>query len=206
MNLSDPEVYRRDLSPFYHLVGDYNCRIQEYEMSQNLIAPVAWMLAIERYKPATVIEIGTCKGGLSNLLSSVVATYGGEFHTMDIVSGGQKNKYELYGNATFHLWDCFEHLAEITALIKREGLCFMLCDGGNKPKEFSTFAEIIKPGDVIAAHDWIDESVDQYSPKYGSCCEVPLVTIQGAIEKNRLVDFMPDWFELSAWCVKRKSL
>ena len=59
MNFYKENPHRNDLSPFYHLVGEYNCRIQEYEMSQNIVAPVAWMLAISIHKPSMVIEIGT---------------------------------------------------------------------------------------------------------------------------------------------------
>ena len=58
-----------DLSPLYHLHGAYNIRINEREMSQNLIAPAAWALAIMLHKPKMVIEIGTSKGGMSALLA-----------------------------------------------------------------------------------------------------------------------------------------
>lgn len=193
-----------DMSPMYHRTGPYNMRIQEYEMSQNLIAPAAWGLAIMQHKPAMVIEIGTDKGGFSNLLSSFVAHYGGEFHTMDIRNGGLENQYPLYGNATFHQWDCFEHANAIGELIDRPGQCFVLCDGGNKKLEFSTFALALKPGDVIAAHDWADETVPNYSPDYWGCYETSTASLQPAIDKHKLVDFMPEWFHFSAWCVKQK--
>jgi hypothetical protein len=49
MNLNEYPSIRNDVSPFYHLVGGYNCRIQEYEMSQNIIAPAAWMLGSSPY-------------------------------------------------------------------------------------------------------------------------------------------------------------
>lgn len=196
-----------DLSPLYHLTGPYNMRIQEFEMSQNLIAPAAWALAIMRHKPSMVIEIGTDKGGFSNLLSSFVAHYGGEFHTMDIKSGGDTAGYPLYGNATFHQWDSFAHGDEIRALIyKYAGPCFILCDGGNKKAEFNHFSDFMKRGDVIAAHDWIDFTVPNYTPDYWGCCETQTHDLQPAIDKHGLVDFMPEWFQFSAWCVKQRRL
>lgn len=203
MNLT-PEN-EKDLSPFYHRVGAYNCRIQEYEMSQNIIAPAAWMMAIMKHQPAMVIEIGTCKGGLSNLLSSCTAQYGGEFHTMDIRSGGQENQYPLYGNATFHLWNCFEHVEDIAELIRMSGLCFLLCDGGDKPREFNTFSPIIKSGDVIAAHDFCDETIPSFSPEFWGCFETPLSKLNDAIKTFHLKKFEPEWFTYSAWLVKQKS-
>jgi hypothetical protein len=195
-----------DKSPLYHLTGDYNVRVQEYEMSQNMIAPAAWSLAVMRHRPLMVIEIGTCKGGLSNLLSGCTAHYGGEFHTMDVHSGGEKNKYPLYGNATFHLWDCFEHAEEIGELIRRPGQCFVLCDGGNKVREFSRFAEFLKPGDVIGAHDWIDETIPNYSPDFWGCCEVRTPDLEPTFARHGLTDFMPEWFQYSAWCVKQRAV
>ena len=204
MNISYEDSGRNDKSPLYHLVGEYNCRIQEYEMSQNLIAPSAWMLAILQHRPSMVIEIGTDKGGLSNLLSSCTAHYGGVFHTMDIKVGGDCNKYPLYGNATFHQWDCFEHYAEIKDWVQKKGQCFLLCDGGNKPEEFNTFSEILKPGDVIGAHDWMDETVPSFSPLYWGWQETHTRDLSESIIRHALVDFMPEWFRWSAWCVKQK--
>ena len=173
-------------------------------MSQNFVAPVAWMLSIKRFKPSMVIEIGTCKGGLSNLLSSVIQTYGGELHTLDIANGGYKNQYPLYGNSTFHQWDCFEHVEDIKEWIQRDGQCFLLCDGGNKPKEFNLFSDFLKPADVIACHDWIDEDIPNYSPEWWGWCEVQTRMIEHSITRNQLKKFMPEWFEFSAWCVKQK--
>jgi hypothetical protein len=196
---------REDVSPFYHLIGGYNCKIQEFEMSQNLVAPVAWMLAIRKHKPSMVIEIGTDKGGLSSLLSSVIQTYGGEFHTMDIKSGGTTCMYPLHGNSTFHQWDCFEHVDEIKALIQRKGLCFLLCDGGDKPKEFNLFSDLMKSGDVIACHDWCGPDSAQFSPEFWGWSEVPNERIDASIKGNKLIDFIPEWFEFSAWCVKQKT-
>lgn len=193
-----------DKSPLYHLTGPYNMRIQEFEMSQNLIAPAAWALAIMRHKPTMIIEIGTDKGGFSNLLSSFVAHYGGEFHTMDIRNGGDENQYPLYGQSTFHQWNCFEHYEEIRQMIQKHGLCFVLCDGGDKKKELEVFSKCLKAGDVVACHDWIDETVPNYSPDYWGCCEVQTKHIQATIDKHGLIDFMPEWFQFSAWCVKQK--
>jgi hypothetical protein len=203
MNISEKIPARNDKSPLYHLVGEYNTRIQEYEMSQNIIAPAAWMLAILQCRPSIVIEIGTSKGGLSNLLSSCTAHYGGEFVTMDTRVGGDVMEYPLYGKARFHNWDCFIRVEEIREMIERPGLCFVLCDGGNKPKEFNTFVEFLKPGDVIGAHDWMDETAPDYSPLYWGWQETHTKDLAEAIKIHALVDFMPEWFRWSAWCVKQ---
>lgn len=194
-----------DLSPLYHLTGGFNVKINGLEMAQNLIAPAAWSLAILQHKPSMVIEIGTSKGGMSSLLSACVSKYGGEFHTFDVHNDGDYNQYPLYGNSTFHLQNCFVGAGDIGDLISRSGLCFVLCDGGNKPMEFNIFSDMLKVGDVIAAHDWIDETVPGYSPLYWGWCETPTARLQEAINRNSLVDFEPKWFRYSAWCCKQKQ-
>jgi cephalosporin hydroxylase len=191
-----------DVSPLYHLTGGYNIRINDYEMSQNMIAPAAWALAILQHKPKMVVEIGTSKGGLSAILSECVAHVGGEFHTFDIHGDGDYGQYPLTGNATFHEGDCFHpfYTSFIHEKLQQPGLAFMLCDGGNKVQEFNLFRESIKRGDVIAAHDWCDEMVPGYSPTYWGWLETPIkrLNLQG------MVPFSPLWFHWSAWCVRQK--
>lgn len=191
-----------DLSPLYHLTGPFNIRINEREMAQNLIGPAAWALAIMQHKPAMVIEIGTSKGGLSALLADCVAHYGGEFHTFDVHGDGNYNQYPLKGNAHFHLGDCFETSIRtyIKAKILQDGLCFVLCDGGNKVREWNEFRNYLKVGDVLAAHDFCDETIPNYSPDYWGCMETPIskLNIEG------LSPFVPLWFQFSAWCVMQK--
>jgi hypothetical protein len=169
------------------------CSINGLAMAQNIIAPAMWAQAIIVEKPATVVEIGTQDGGLSSLLSSCVATYGGEFHTFDVVN---KLKHPLHGNATLHLKDCFVAVEEISNLIHRPGTTFLLCDGGNKIKEWNTFAPHLKPGDVIAAHDWYD--VTFKDPSYNLFWD----TYEAKDEEltmNGLKHWNRDMFRFTAW-------
>lgn len=191
-----------DLSPLYHLTGPCNTNLNGLEMAQNIIAGPAWALAILKHRPKMVIEIGTSKGGLSSLLSACVAHYGGEFHTMDVHDDGDYNQYPLHGNAKFHCADCFEPatMENIRILIQSEGLCFLLCDGGNKIREFNEFSKFLKSGDVIGGHDWIDETNPEYSPLYWGWLE----THSKDLDFTGLKEFMPEWFYPSAWCVREK--
>jgi len=196
-----------DLSPLYHLTGPCNTNLNGLEMAQNIIAGPAWALAILKHKPAMVIEIGTSKGGLSSLLSACVAQYGGEFNTFDVHKDGDYNQYPLHGNAQFHWMDCFEPegFEFITSLIEEPGKCFLLCDGGNKPKEFNIFSNFLKVGDVISAHDWIDETVPGASPLIWGWLETHSRQLEGSCKEHSLEKFMPEWFDWSAWFVRIKT-
>jgi hypothetical protein len=190
-----------DVSPLYHLHGPANLTIQGLELSQSIVGVAAWMLAVLRYRPAVVVEIGTERGGMASLLSSCTATYGGELHTLDCRGGGDIAKYPLHGNATFHCWPWQDHVDDIKAWVQRPGLCFLLIDADNaRRRQFETFAPMLKSGDVIGLHDVL--------PDPALC---PLVwswdggmEVMGTVAQSRLVPFMPEWFDWSGWLVMRK--
>ena len=56
----------------------------------------------------------------------------------------------------FRVEDSFSEdtFKDIVEMIQGEGKCLVLCDGGNKPKEFNTFAKYLKSGDHIMCHDY----------------------------------------------------
>jgi len=195
-----------DLSPLYHVVGSYNCRINELEMSQNAIAPGMWSNVILREAPARVIEIGTCKGGLSSLLSFICGEVKAKFTTMDTRAS---LIYELAPCGQFLQWDCFQHQEEIMAWIGSPGQTILLCDGGNKMLEFNTFVRALKPGDIIAAHDCIfddetafDRGVVKHEKPYigWGFNEVHLEMLN----RDGLEPFQPYWTQLSGWTVWKR--
>lgn len=87
----------------------------------------------------------------------------------------------------------------IESRIKLPGTSLVLCDGGNKVQEFLTFSPFLKPGDVIAAHDfggreawpWVEITIDQVSE---------------VLKKENISRFMNDVFQDSGWLVCRKNL
>jgi hypothetical protein len=99
-----------------------------------------------------IIEIGTYNGGLTSWL------YDNKNPNAIVVS------YDIDGTVNhtgrtdidFRVEDCFEKTTfnDIISYIKRPGRTLVVCDGGDKPKEFNTFSEYLKSGDVIIAHDY----------------------------------------------------
>lgn len=190
-------LHAGDISPFYHVVGEYNVRLNDMEMSQSGIAPAILGTIIMREVPKRVIEIGTCKGGMSALLSYVCQSNGAEFITMDV---REPLQYNLAPCGRYLNWNCFEHVEEIGAWISSEGLTILLCDGGNKVREFNAFSKVLKTGDIIGAHDYMAEGDFQSNIGWGFC-EVQLQDL----DLNGLEPFHHYWTELSGWTIWRKT-
>jgi hypothetical protein len=132
------------------------------------------------------------------MLSHSTSLYGGIVITVDT---GHEIQYPLHGRHIVHQrTDCFDVAHLIAHRIQSSGMCFVLCDGGNKEKEFNTFSKFLKPGDVIGAHDWINDRIPNFNPDYWSWSEVS----EFNLDLSGLAPFMPEWFEKSAWFVRQK--
>jgi len=103
-----------------------------------------------------VVEIGTYNGGLT---SWVFDNTDAKLISYDI--DGTIN-YTKRTDIDFRIDDCFNEHAfkDIIELIQSEGRTLVLCDGGDKPKEFNTFSKYLKPNDVIMAHDYSESETD----------------------------------------------
>jgi cephalosporin hydroxylase len=101
----------------------------------------------------TIIEIGTYNGGLSTWLFDNKKE-GAKFVTYDIdikVRSKHLNK-----EIDARIEDCFSETTfnDIVNMIETGGRCLVLCDGGDKPKEFIEFSKYLKSGDHIMCHDY----------------------------------------------------
>lgn len=109
----------------------------------------------------SVIEIGTGHGAMTTVLGLWGVKLGIPVMTIDCNDG-------LYDKKIFeHMGICFvkgdEFDAAIISSIRAHFWkpTFLICDGGNKPREFNMWAPQIPPGSVIAAHDWGAEITEQ---------------------------------------------
>lgn len=98
-----------------------------------------------------IIEIGSGRGAFSYWLHSNSK----KFVSYDIDS--RRNMF-TDKNIDFRVGDCFDKkiLSDIQMLIESHKRILLLCDGGNKEKEFQTFAKFLKKDDVIMCHDYSD--------------------------------------------------
>lgn len=149
----------------------------------------------------TIIEIGTYNGGLTSWLydnkntNSMVVSY-------DI--NGEIN-HTKRNDIDFRVEDCFDEKSfnDIISYIQRNGKTLVVCDGGDKPKEFNTFSEYLKSGDVIIAHDYKvnDEHwkliTDYWQWPYEA--DTTYDSIKDAVEKNGLEPYRNEEFNFYLW-------
>lgn len=157
----------------------------------------------------TIIEIGTYNGGLSLWLHDNKKE-GAKFVTYDI--DGEINAAKKFsGHMDCRVQSCFDESAmeDIQNMIQSEGKVLVLCDGGDKPKEFNTFAAYLKKGDHIMAHDYKREQRDW--DIITSYWQWPYATdtdwkdIQKTVDKYDLAEYDRRRFEFALWAsfVKR---
>lgn len=111
-----------------------------------------WERVLNHHAPARIIELGTLYGGMSAFLEAQARVRGATFHTFDHQALLQANDFI----ANYHLGDIFapEGLSQVGGLISSPGLVLLFCDNGAKEKEAETFGPFLKPGDMLAVHDW----------------------------------------------------
>lgn len=150
-------------------------------MQQTPNAVLSLNRLLNSYNFDTIIELGTHDGGLSTLFA--IYCYGSQ-HKAYAGHDGEPSLYKNNSHnkspKQFHTFDIFQrdipriemlkmlgtnfrqidfltdqaNINYIGGLIKNGGSTLVLCDGGNKPKEFELFSPFLKKGDIIMAHDW----------------------------------------------------
>lgn len=116
----------------------------------------------------TCVEIGALHGGLSLYLLLQSDARLMQFTTFDLNPPAALDTTigrQLHLRSHFVQGDVFDDygaggdLKTILADASAHPLV-LLCDGGNKPKEFQTFVPLLWAGDLVAVHDWGNEFTD----------------------------------------------
>lgn len=128
----------------------------QYPMSQNQLAAPMLAMAIDYENPDFVIEIGTQQGGLICALAELDVR-GSRYVSFDIQDQRPSYVVEAFEKLAidFRLEDCFKGGVEAIFKDRPRSKIMLLCDGGNKMKEYEAFRGLLKPNDIIMAHDWL---------------------------------------------------
>ena len=135
-----------------------------------------------------IIEIGTHYGGLTRFFAMQMYLQHGRnvehlVTSIDIIDKKpQKLKdFKLYIPMQFFIYDCFAVPIHelIKNMIQQKHRVLLYCDGGDKDREFNTFAPYLKKGDFIMAHD-------------RGTKEIPYVKIKDTVEDLKLIPMYED--------------
>lgn len=174
-----------------------------YEVFEKFLASV---------RPARVIEIGTWKGYFTQFLKRVSDAGPG----FEIVSYDTE-RFEEHAQFINEGIDIrienpftgdYEGLKEdVIRYIHEPGITLVLCDDGNKIKEFNCVARYLKPGDYIMAHDYADTAENfkqNYLGKIWLSHEICDEDIAVTCREQNLETIKKEEFDKVVWVCKRK--
>ena len=172
-------------------------------MLQIETAPEVFLHMFYTWRPDRIVEIGCGSGRWTMCLAALVGP-AARIYAFDTRLANRP----VVRSVTWKVASCWDIQDEIEALIRLPGSTLLLCDGGNKVKEFNTFASSLKPGDVIAAHDYSpnkQEFVDIIRRLVWKHNEITDDQISEAICNNNLQPFMHDLMQEALWgCWRRQ--
>jgi len=156
--------------------------------------------------PKTIIEIGMNHGGFSLVLNDSILSKNAEIYCFDITDRNFANNLKDT-KIRWYINDIFQVESFVKDLIQRDGKTLLFCDGGNKVKEFNTFAKYLKSGDLIFTHDYYknEEEYEKHKTTRWSWLESKESDLTSTSKIYNLQPFMQDEFEKCVWSCKIKA-
>jgi hypothetical protein len=151
-----------------------------------------------------VLEIGTATGGFIRAVRDLTDA---QIITYDILETKHKATLEE-NNISVNVKSVFDDYETVEEYISGKGQVLVLCDGGNKIKEFDVFSKLLKSGDIIMAHDYsYDENLYQAYIKnhVWRWCEIQYKDIALAVESNNLEPVLTEDFQEAVWTCWKKA-
>ncbi len=167
-------------------------------------------LECEGRPAARIVEIGTGYGGLTVMLGLWGVAHNTKMHTYDIRTDVDNSKVFRTLAIDAHIANVFDidTTREIERCIQQPGTTLLLCDGGEKVREFNLLAPMLKPGDIIMAHDyWPDaESFDrEVRHRLWGWLEITDADAQEIAKVFHLEPFLQELWLPYVWMCRRKT-
>ena len=111
----------------------------------------------------TVLEIGVEHGGLSAWIMAYGRYNGLAYQGVDITLGALQTQLGLVDRSAFVERDAWTAEAVADArrwLDSQMAPALIICDGGDKPREMTIYAPLLRDGDIMIGHDYHNEYGD----------------------------------------------
>ena len=161
------------------------------------------LLLFSRRDIRRILEVGTADGGLIHAITDISDI---EVVTYDVRMPRHADKLATK-NVNIVVKDIFTDLDFAKRYIQLKGETLVLCDGGNKPREFHVLSSYLKSGDIIMAHDYCRDPElweSGFKETVWPNAEITYGHIEPAVKKNNLTEFMTDEFQAAAWTCWKK--
>jgi hypothetical protein len=169
-------------------------------------------------RPKKIIEIGTSHGGLTLFLRDYLNTIGLEdskIRTFDVNKFPshpilfQSNIEIIYENIFDSTYSFICKPEFLLDFLDPLGNNLVLCDGGNKIREFNLIAPLLYDKDIIMAHDYaptMEYFQKEIMNKEWSWIEITEKDVQDCCVRHNLKDCMTKDFLKVVWLCKQKIL
>jgi len=180
-------------------------RVFGIEMRQNLYSIQAMSKLIEGTPGISrIIEFGTGTGIMTLLMSIYANDNNVELYTYDILpmlTEGVRICLSEMNNTHVSNCDIFNSESSISELITTtEGRVLILCDNGDKKREFEMYSKYLRPNDIICAHDYFfDGAESNNGTETWVCCEITYKDIKEYCEMYNIVTYMDEVMKSSHW-------
>lgn len=186
------------------ITGESHYQGVKMQQQPEALAEIEKILRSER--PSRVIELGTGHGGFALFLRDVCASIGCEFSTHDVRAPADEVRQHLpFVELDFHR---AEGVARLVPQIGSPGKTILIVDGGDKPLEFNTYAEHLKLGDLLLAHDYCrdrEHFARDFLGKLWNWCEITWADVAVTCQRLGLSRCYEGSLSEFVWLAVRRS-
>ncbi len=150
--------FRIDI-PDAHLPWEVHTEFVGQPMGTNYYVFTVISEILKMCEVESIIEIGTYHGALSLYLGMWARRLGVPCVTFDIVNlhKGVEDLFDLLGIHYLEMDVFSDEAREAVVNVAHNEPAYLICDGGDKPKELATYLPLVPVGSVVSVHDWMTE-------------------------------------------------
>ena len=205
----EDKVYKKSNLEFNDSISTYN----GWGAQQNPNSFEVFHNFLLETKPKQILEIGTSLGGFTSFLNYTckllnldckILTY--DVHEKSWYQEMIDEGIDVRIENVFHP-NYSQVNQEVIDFIQNDGVTLILCDGGDKIKEFNILSDYMKEGDFIMAHDYAENREvfeEKVYKKIWNWHEISDADIDEPCMRNNLFSHNKEIFDNVAWVCKKK--